>query len=57
MQLQRARATINELNTVRISISQLKGRKLVKFGENAHKVISIVIFDLINNSLELIATF
>lgn len=55
-QLSRAGATINELNAVRIAISQLKGGKLAAMGRNAHRIISLIISDIINDPLGLIAS-
>lgn len=55
-QLSLAGATINELNTVRIAISQLKGGKLAEMAKNAHKIISLIISDIINDPLDLIAS-
>lgn len=56
-QLSKAGATINELNIVRIALSQLKGGKLASvFAKNAHKIISLIISDIINDPLELIAS-
>lgn len=54
--LSRAGATIGELNTVRIAISQLKGGKLLELGQNAHQVISLVVSDIVGDPLELIAS-
>lgn len=54
--LSRAGATINELNTVRIAISQVKGGKLAAMGKHAHKIISLVVSDIINDPLDLIAS-
>ncbi|KAG5675549.1 hypothetical protein PVAND_005445 [Polypedilum vanderplanki] len=55
-QLSRAGASINELNTVRIAISQVKGGKLALMAKNVHKIISLIISDIINDPLELIAS-
>lgn len=49
-------ANINELNTVRIAISQLKGGKLCELGSKAHTIISLIISDIVNDPLELIAS-
>lgn len=54
--LSRAGATINELNTVRIAISQVKGGKLAAMGRNAHKIVSLIVSDIIGDPLELIAS-
>lgn len=54
--LSRAGATINELNVVRIAISQVKGGKLALMAKNAHKIISLIISDIINDPLWLIAS-
>lgn len=55
-QLSRAGATINELNIVRIEISRVKGGKLAVMGKNANKIISLIISDIIDDPLELIAS-
>lgn len=55
-QMSRAGANINELNTVRIALSQVKGGKLAEMGKNAHKVISFIVSDIIGDPLELIAS-
>lgn len=49
-------ANINQLNIVRIAISQLKGGKLSEIGIKAHKIISLIISDIVNDPLELIAS-
>ena len=49
-------ASIDELNIVRIAISELKGGKLAELGKNAHKIISLVISDVVNDPLEIIAS-
>lgn len=54
--LSRAGATINELNVVRIAISQVKGGKLLEMGQHADKIISLIISDIINDPLDLIAS-
>ena len=54
--LSRAGATINELNVVRIAISQVKGGKLAAIGKRAHKIISLIVSDIIGDPLELIAS-
>lgn len=54
--LSKAGATINELNTVRIAISDVKGGKLAELGRNCDKIISLIISDIINDPLELIAS-
>lgn len=55
-QLSRAGANINELNTVRIALSQLKGGKLAEMGKNAHKIISLIVSDIVGDPLDLIAS-
>lgn len=55
-QLSRAGATINELNTVRIALSQVKGGKLAEMGRNANRIISLIVSDIINDPLDLIAS-
>lgn len=55
-QLSRAGATIEELNTIRIAISQVKGGKLAAMGKNVHRIISIIISDVINDPLDIIAS-
>lgn len=54
--LSRAGATINELNVVRIAISQVKGGKLAECGRHAYQIISLIISDIIGDPLELIAS-
>ena len=49
-------ASIDELNNVRIAISELKGGKLAQLGKNANKIISLVISDVVNDPLEIIAS-
>lgn len=49
-------ATIQELNTVRINLSDIKGGKLAYHGRNAHKIISLIISDIVGDPLELIAS-
>lgn len=49
-------ANIEELNIVRIAMSELKGGKLAEIGENCNKIISFIISDIINDPLELIAS-
>uniref|UniRef100_A0A1B0DHZ9 Glycerate kinase n=1 Tax=Phlebotomus papatasi TaxID=29031 RepID=A0A1B0DHZ9_PHLPP len=54
--LARSGATINELNTVRIAISSIKGGKLTVAAENAHKIVSLVISDIVGDPIDLIAS-
>lgn len=54
--LSKAGATINELNTVRIAISQLKGGKLLELGHKAHRIVSLIVSDIIGDPLNLIAS-
>lgn len=55
-QLSRAGATINELNNVRIAISQVKGGKLAVMAKNANQIISLIISDVIGDPFDLIAS-
>lgn len=55
-QLTSKEATINELNAVRIALSQIKGGKLAEAGENAHRIISLIISDVIGDPLDIIAS-
>lgn len=54
-QLSRAGATIEELNTVRIAISQVKGGKLARMSR-AHRIVSFIISDIVGDPLHLIAS-
>lgn len=54
--LSRSGATIQELNTIRIALSQLKGGKLAMLGHNAYKIISLIMSDIINDPLDLISS-
>ncbi|CRL01213.1 CLUMA_CG014365, isoform A [Clunio marinus] len=54
--LSRAGATINEINTVRIAISQVKGGKLLQTAKKTHKIISLIISDIVDDPLDLIAS-
>uniref|UniRef100_A0A7G3ANT5 Glycerate kinase n=1 Tax=Lutzomyia longipalpis TaxID=7200 RepID=A0A7G3ANT5_LUTLO len=49
-------ATINELNTVRIAISSIKGGKLATTARKAHQIISLVISDIVGDPVDLIAS-
>lgn len=49
-------ATINELNTVRIKFSAIKGGKLALAARNAHKVVSLIISDICGDPINLIAS-
>lgn len=51
-----AGATIDELNIVRTSLSQVKGGKLAAMARNANRVISLVVSDVIGDPLEIIAS-
>ncbi|CAO1307229.1 unnamed protein product [Diamesa serratosioi] len=54
--LSRCGATIQEINTIRIALSQLKGGKLAMLGHKAHKIISLIMSDIINDPLDLISS-
>lgn len=54
--LSRCGATIQELNTIRIALSQLKGGKLAMLGHKAYKIISLIMSDIINDPLDLISS-
>lgn len=54
--LSRKGATIDQLNTVRIAMSQVKGGKLAYAAKNAHQIISLIMSDIINDPLDLIAS-
>lgn len=49
-------ADINDINRVRIDISDIKGGKLAEMAKDCHRVISLIISDIINNPLHLIAS-
>lgn len=49
-------ATINELNTVRTELSNVKGGKLALAAKNAHLIITLIVSDIINDPIELIAS-
>lgn len=55
-QLSRVGATINELNTVRIAISQVKGGKIARMAKNAHRIVSFILSDIVGDPIELIAS-
>jgi glycerate 2-kinase len=48
--------TINELNIVRIGISGVKGGKLLDAAKNAASVVSLILSDIVNDPIELIAS-
>lgn len=54
--LVRAGASINDLNTVRIALSSVKGGQLAVAAQNAHRVISLIISDVIGDPIDLIAS-
>ena len=54
-QIAAAGATIQELNTVRKKLSALKGGKLAQLSSTSN-IVSIVISDIVNNPLDLIAS-
>lgn len=49
-------APINAINTVRIDLSAIKGGKLAMTAARAHRVIGLIVSDIINNPLHLIAS-
>lgn len=54
--LVRKGATINELNVVRMKLSAIKGGQLAKAASGAQKVVSLIISDICNDPIELIAS-
>lgn len=55
-QLSAQGATINDINTVRIDLSAIKGGKLAAAASNAHLVIALIVSDIINSPIHLIAS-
>ncbi|XP_039439633.1 glycerate kinase isoform X2 [Culex pipiens pallens] len=55
-QLASAGASIDELNVVRIQLSDVKGGKLASSASKSNKVLSFIISDIIGDPLELIAS-
>lgn len=55
-QLTKRGASINDLNRVRIDLSETKGGKLANYAKNANKVITFIISDIINDPMPLIAS-
>ncbi|XP_063699479.1 glycerate kinase [Culicoides brevitarsis] len=49
-------ASIDEMNVVRIAMSEVKGGKLALAAKNARKVISLIMSDIVNDPLDLIAS-
>lgn len=49
-------ATINDLNEVRIQLSDIKGGKLAQAAKGAREIISLIISDIVRDPLELIAS-
>lgn len=49
-------ASIEELNAVRISLSEVKGGRLAQTATNAHQIISLIISDIICDPVDLIAS-
>lgn len=55
-QLASRQATINEINTVRIRLSQTKGGKLAIAARNAYRCVSLVLSDVCGDPLDIIAS-
>lgn len=51
-----AGATIEELNVVRILLSDVKGGKLALAAKNSHKLVSFIISDIVGDPISLIAS-
>lgn len=49
-------ATINELNTVRIALSEVKGGRLANAAKDTSQVITLIVSDIVNDPLHLIAS-
>ncbi|XP_059613675.1 glycerate kinase [Phlebotomus argentipes] len=54
--LAKSGASINELNTVRIAISSIKGGKLAISARNASQIVSLIISDIVGDPIDLIAS-
>lgn len=52
--LVRRGAAINELNEVRIQLSDIKGGKLAKAASGARQIVSLIISDIVHDPLDLI---
>lgn len=49
-------ASISDINTVRIDLSDIKGGKLATAAGNAHRVVGLIVSDIVGNRIQFIAS-